>query len=120
MIKITITNESIQAMKGMYNSIGSDLQEKELMQMTEKDLHIPELKSKGLEIVNTSEGDTIIIKTELIEKVFEVYAEYIPQIISMGKSFALLFKNFAAKFSKIEKEFLTPIEEKKENDQEAK
>ena len=114
MIKITITKESQETLQKFYNSLGKDLKDKELAGIKIEDMQVPNYKSKGMEVINSEEGNTIILKNNLLEKVLDLYGEYIPQIFTAVMNIDMMFKKMVKRYDSIMEEYLMPEEEKKE------
>lgn len=114
MIKITITKESQETLQKFYNSLGKDLKDKELAGIKIEDMQVPNYKSKGMEVINSEEGNTIILKNNLLEKVLDLYGEYIPQIFTAMMSISMMIEKMVKRYDSIMEEYLAPIEEKKE------
>ena len=67
-----------------------------------------------MEVINSEEGNTIILKNNLLEKVLDLYGEYIPQIFTAVMSISMMIEKMVKRYDSIMEEYLAPIEEKKE------
>ena len=118
MLKITIERKTIESYKETLRSITTDIGENHGIDWNEE---IPEVNKKGYRLTNTDGNIELTIKDGYIEKALELYAEYIPTIISAAKSLATLLEKFGARFDKLVRVFDEDedVKETKE-DQEAK
>lgn len=117
MLKITIERKTVESYKETLKSIATDIGENHGIDWNEE---IPEVNKKGYRLTNTDGNIELTIKDGYIEKALELYAEYIPTIVSAAKSLASLLEKFGARFDKLVRVFNEDVKEETKEDQEAK
>ena len=117
MLKIIVERKTMESYKETLRSIATDIGENKNINWDEQ---IPEVNKKGYRLTNTDGNLELTIKDGYIEKALELYAEYIPTIISAAKSLASLLEKFGARFDKLVRVFDEDVKEETKEDQEAK